>query len=329
MGKRISELTSSAALNQDAEIPLEYGNANYRVKIQDLFKGWEPADSTDGAINFGDASTHTFGMSVHSNNLSGNIARFSVGNSLTSQADSKGINGTSGTAGGPCSIFVHNNYSDGGSAILQLLARPGGELSSSCNLTMDYNYKLFQITFNHGQINGLRCTDGGSQGTLESPIVDGSAVTAIHDNITSLGATGNRWTQLHAGTSTIATSDINLKDDIEDLSEAERRVASKIKNLIKKYRWKDAKEQKGENARIHVGVIAQEVQKVFQEEGLDAHRYAIFCEDTFWKGQEEMGADGERVMMPVTSSTEKEGYEKVTRLGIRYEQLLAFIISAL
>jgi hypothetical protein len=329
MAIKISELNSNTAPNQDSEIAIAYGGSSRKVKIQDLFKGWDPADSGDGAINFGNASTSVFGMSIHGGNLSGNIARFSVGNSGASQANSKAITGESGSAGGPCSVFIHNNYNDGGSAIIQLLARSGGGLSTACNIDMSYNIKAFQIAFNQGQQNGIRVVDGATQGTTSNPIVDGSAVTGIHDNKTSMGNAGFRWTQLHAATSTIATSDINLKDDIEDLSQSERNAASKIKNSIKKYRWKDAKEQKGENARIHVGVIAQEVQKIFEDEGLDAHRYAIFCEDTFWKGEEEMGSEGETRMMPVTSQTEKEGYEKVTRLGVRYEQLLAFIISAL
>lgn len=38
---------------------------------------------------------------------------------------------------------------------------------------------------------------------------------------------------------------------------------------------------KGNAARWHVGVIAQDVQKVFSEEGLDAFDYGILCRDEY------------------------------------------------
>ena len=60
---------------------------------------------------------------------------------------------------------------------------------------------------------------------------------------------------------------------------------------------------KGDDARIHVGVIAQEVEQAFVEGGLDPRRYALFCEDTLEDGSK--------------------------RLGIRYDELLAFIVAAL
>ena len=65
---------------------------------------------------------------------------------------------------------------------------------------------------------------------------------------------------------------------------------------------------KGDAARIHVGVIAQEVQDVFEANGLDVNQYGIFCSDTW---------------------TDEETGEEKTRLGVRYEELLAFIIAAI
>jgi hypothetical protein len=126
------------------------------------------------------------------------------------------------------------------------------------------------------------------------------------DNARTLGTAAIRWSVVYAATGSINTSDANLKQDIADLDDAEKRVATRIKGLIKKFRYKDAFALKGENARIHVGVIAQEVQAAFVAEGLDAARYALFCSDTWVE----------------------DGVEK-TRLGVRYDQLLAFVIAAL
>ena len=139
-------------------------------------------------------------------------------------------------------------------------------------------------------------------GTPASVIpTDGSGT--LTDNACSLGFGAYRWSVVYAGTGTINTSDLANKQDIESLSGLELNVAASIKTLIKKYRFKDAVESKGDEARIHVGVIAQEVEQAFVDKGLDPRRYALFCEDELEDGSK--------------------------RLGIRYDELLAFVIAAL
>jgi hypothetical protein len=119
-------------------------------------------------------------------------------------------------------------------------------------------------------------------------------------------------------------SDANLKQDISNLDDAEKRVAIAIKSLIKKYRFKDSVLEKGDAARIHVGAVAQEVQAAFVAEGLDATQYALFCSDTWY---EVNGKQAQDLKDPYTAET--EGAVKVTRLGLRYDELLAFVIAAL
>jgi hypothetical protein len=123
------------------------------------------------------------------------------------------------------------------------------------------------------------------------------------DNYNTVGSASARCSVIFAGTGTINTSDSTLKQDVEALNQAELNVATSIKTLIKKYRFIDAVVDKGNDARIHVGVIAQEVEQAFVDEGLDPRRYALFCEDELEDGSK--------------------------RLGIRYDELLAFVIAAL
>lgn len=137
---------------------------------------------------------------------------------------------------------------------------------------------------------------------------DGIRLYPIADNTNDLGIATKRFDDIFATNGTIQTSDRNEKQDIEDLSEAELRVATAAKGLIKKYRWIDAVQEKGNDARIHVGIIAQDLQAAFEAEGLDAGRYAMFTSDTW---------------------TDEETGEERTRLGVRYPELLAFIIGAL
>ena len=76
---------------------------------------------------------------------------------------------------------------------------------------------------------------------------------------------------------------------------------------MRKFKWKSKVVEKGDDARTHFGIIAQDLQDAFTAEGLDANKYAMFCSDT-WTNDD----DSEQ-----------------TRLGVRYSELLAFIISAI
>jgi hypothetical protein len=151
-------------------------------------------------------------------------------------------------------------------------------------------------------VNAAGIQIANSTGTGRSlSAVNGSG--ALQDNYMNLGDPATRWGTVYAATGTINTSDANLKQDVEDLDTAELNVANAIKGLIKKFRFVDAVAEKGSDARIHVGVIAQEVEQAFVDEGLDPRRYGLFCEDTLKDGSK--------------------------RLGIRYDELLAFVVAAL
>jgi hypothetical protein len=157
------------------------------------------------------------------------------------------------------------------------------------------------------------------------------------NNAYSLGNGTFRWTEVFATNGTINTSDERQKQDIEALSDAEQRVAVALKGLVKRFRWKSAVEKKGDDARIHVGVIAQEVIAAFQAEGLDPFRYGIVCHDE-WEDQYEDVYEDLPVLDSDDNPTGKTTLTVVGKeisipagnsYGVRYEQLLTFIISAL
>jgi hypothetical protein len=87
-----------------------------------------------------------------------------------------------------------------------------------------------------------------------------TVTNSVRDNAIDLGGSGSRFVDIYATNGTIQTSDRNEKQDIEALSEAEQRVAVACKGLLRKFRWKDAVAEKGDNARIHFGIIAQDLQ---------------------------------------------------------------------
>jgi len=187
-------------------------------------------------------------------------------------------------------VAIFNRTSDDG-AVLQV-KKDGSLVGSIGTRSSGGNLQI------HTNQSGI---DFGGDGYLP---MRGSQIV---DNDVDVGSGTFRYDDIFASNGTIQTSDRNEKQDIEALSEAEQRVAVAAKGLLRKFRWKSSVEEKGDDARIHFGIIAQDLQDAFTAEGLDAARYAMFCSDTW---------------------TNEDGSEQ-TRLGVRYSELLAFIISAI
>lgn len=206
-------------------------------------------------------------------------------------------------------------------------------------------YKAFQSgyldfqTSNQGGANDLhvgrstwfvqQVQDTGTPAVLQKVGVKlealGSTVNGfvpLSDNDRVLGSASNRWSVVYAGTGTINTSDANEKQQIRSLDDAEKIAALKIKGLIKAFKFNDAVALKGDGARIHVGAVAQEVAQAFADAGLDPAKYALFCKDEWHT------LNGE-VVLANADGVYPEGSTKHERLGLRYEQLLAFVIAAI
>jgi len=196
---------------------------------------------------------------------------------------------------------------------------------------------------------------------LVKPVFDSGA---DKDNAADFGSASARWDDLYATNGSIQTSDFNEKQDIASLTATEMLVGKRISALFKTFRWKDSVAEKGDNARTHTGVIAQDVQAAFTAEGLDAGDYALFISSTWWETQTEVPAveaveavdavtetttdeDGNEVVTVITEAVEAveakdaytrtdtydtedeapEGATERTRMGIRYPELLSFVAA--
>ena len=182
---------------------------------------------------------------------------------------------------------------------------------------IDFHSIAGSVDYDSRMISVGGATSPAGQGALT---VNALSFRPQIDNTTALGGGSFRWTTVYAATATINTSDGRLKTEIESLDAAELATAKALKGLIKKFKYTDSVAEKGTAARIHVGVIAQEVEAAFIANGLDATQYGIFCYDE-WEETLEVKDDKGKVIIPYSSSG--------NRYGIRYEELLAFIISAL
>lgn len=129
------------------------------------------------------------------------------------------------------------------------------------------------------------------------------ALRPAADGTQPLGDASHRWSAVYASNGTIQTSDRDQKTDIRALNDAEIAVARDLKRLIRVFRMREAVEIKGDNARLHCGVIAQEVEEAFTRHGLNGRDYGVLCIDTMMSGE--------------------------LRYGVRYDELLAFIVAVI
>ena len=125
-----------------------------------------------------------------------------------------------------------------------------------------------------------------------------------------------KWNTVFATTGTINTSDQNAKTQIQEIDQAVLRAWGNVKFCQFKYR--DAIARKGEeNARIHIGIIAQNVKKCFEDEGVDPFKYGILCYDKWEDEYEDVKDEDGNVVDRKLTIIAGEQY------GIRYEEALA------
>jgi hypothetical protein len=161
------------------------------------------------------------------------------------------------------------------------------------------------------------------------------------DNTTDLGQSGVRYDDVYATNGTIQTSDQNEKQQIASLTDAEMTAAKAISKLFKTFKWKNKVTEKGDNARTHAGVIAQQVEAAMSDAGLDAGNYAFFISTTWWEVERTVPAveANEAKMIEAreeyieidnyhVQSEAPEGATERNRKGIRYPELLSFIGAA-
>ena len=182
--------------------------------------------------------------------------------------------------------------------------------------------------YTFGSNNGANFTNvsAGSTGVFNA--VGGTSITQttssafvpVADNSKTCGGASNRWSVVYAATGTINTSDARSKEQVRGINAAEVAVAMQLKGMFSAFKFTDAVAAKGSGARIHFGVIAQDVRDAFIAGGLNPDAYALFCHDS-WEARDAVVADDGTIVSPAQEAGD--------RYGIRYEELLAFIIAAM
>ena len=162
-------------------------------------------------------------------------------------------------------------------------------------------------------------------------------IRPIADNAFSVGsADTNRYTTIYITSSPVVTSDKREKTAKRAYTSQEVEVAKTLLKTGCLFKLKASVEEKGKRyARWHAGWMAQEVEQSFVDQGLNAHEYGLFCldewdeqEEIWSKSPDETDASGNIItegQYVLTQEARRAGY----RLGLRYDELNAFIWGAL
>lgn len=171
----------------------------------------------------------------------------------------------------------------------------------------------------------------------------GSDLKPAADNLGAIGAPGQRVSVVYAATGAINTSDERSKKWRGALTADELAAAREIGVTIGIYQMLDAVAAKGDAARLHVGVKAQQVISILEAHGLNPMRYAFVCYDEWdavdptpempaTPGRAEVRDDDGRVLVHSEPGTPAQpgnpGLAAGNRYGIRYDELSMFILAA-
>ena len=128
-----------------------------------------------------------------------------------------------------------------------------------------------------------------------------------------LGASSLRWKEIWCTQSSInSSSDERLKDNIKDIPNDILDVWEDVH--WNQFQFKDAMQEKGSNARIHSGLVAQHIDTIFKNHNLDVNDYGFFLYDSWDATEEERDENG---------NITQEAIPAGDSYGLRYTECLA------
>lgn len=245
------------------------------------------------------------------------------------------LNNQAGTMSVVLAFPLNNNWIVGGNDPSEQASFFGWKITKGTNTNtaemIDSGQNEFSVTTsNDGNITFRSNNDTGSTygeyrfnvrngvSTVTRAFIDTSGNTKPGaDNTYSLGDGSYRWSVVYAATGTINTSDERTKDIKSDGIDS-RVLTAWGKVNYSQFKFKDAVQEKGDNARWHIGLIAQQIKAAFESEGLDAFEYGLLCYDK-WDDiyVEEMDIENKPTGNMILDVPAGDRY------GVRYEEALA------
>ena len=164
-------------------------------------------------------------------------------------------------------------------------------------------------------------------------VLSSGSVRPVADGTASLGAAGNRWSEVFASNGTINTSDAREKTAVRALTDSEIAAAKELSKEIGAFKFLSAIEQKGDAARTHIGMTVQRAIEIMTSHGLDPMAYGFICFDE-WdalthraavEAKSEVLDEQGNVVQPAVDAQDAIIQPAGERYGFRTDQLLFFI----
>ena len=268
---------------------------NYDGQIYNIVKQFVP--KTNNEYNLGSSSNKWRNV----NTVLLNDKKPAYDSDVVHKSGNETIAGKMTFSNGIYSAFVEFSQTEG--------ANHGGFIDFHYNgSAKDYTSRIIENTEGNLDINGCRVS-----------------YTAIYcsDNKCDLGTSTNRFKDIYATNATINTSDRNAKTCIKNIDDNILNAWGNV-SLVS-FKFKDAVEKKGDNARIHNGYIAQDIKEQLNKYGIDACEYGLFCYNK-WDAQEEKSHEEERTDNAGNPKTVKvidtPAREAGETFGLRYIECL-------
>lgn len=99
------------------------------------------------------------------------------------------------------------------------------------------------------------------------------------DNTQPLGGASNRFSVVYAGTGTINTSDAREKTEVSPMTEGEIAASKQLAAAVGTFRFLSAVAEKGDRARMHIGMTVQHAIEIMTANDLDPMAYGFICHD--------------------------------------------------
>lgn len=184
------------------------------------------------------------------------------------------------------------NIPSGTMSLTHTISYTSGSKGSVTPTTQGFTINV-PITSNNQSINNDAKSITISQSNSSNIITKGNLYPSDTSGTYTLGSSSHPWNCVYANSTTISTSDRNKKSAI-------RSIDKKYSLLFDKLRPATFKLNDGTSGRLHMGLVAQEVQKAMEDLHIDAKDLAAFCS---WKNEDES-----------------------TGFGLRYEEFIALSI---
>lgn len=112
------------------------------------------------------------------------------------------------------------------------------------------------------------------------------ALEPMSNNFVNSGSASKRWKDTYQVNAAIVSSDGRLKTPLRSFTDDELDAIGEVQLGL--YQLLASVEEKGDDARLHAGLIAQDIEEKYAARGLDAGRYGFWCSDPWMETVEEM-----------------------------------------